>query len=96
MSDQKQPGLTFSIPEIMETITNKLNDTYTLEINCYCEVFIADMSGELELDFGNLEELHRWVAKTRIELDEQEAEQLKENHNINAKSANVDIMKQRW
>ena len=49
-----------------------------------------------EREFNYLHELHLWVAKTRTELDEAEAAQLKENARINHESNSVDIFKQRW
>ena len=96
MANKKQPPITFSIPEIMETIEQKYDKEYSLAFDCYGEAFIVYQDGMAEVEFNNLRELHVWVAKTRIALDGEEADQLKENHDINAKSANVDIMKQRF
>ncbi|KKL49956.1 hypothetical protein LCGC14_2310340, partial [marine sediment metagenome] len=57
------------------------------------QAFIEDCSLVLVKEFNNLEKLYLWVAKTRTELDEQEAEQSAANDKINHESANVDIMK---
>jgi len=96
MSDKTEPGVTFSIPEIMDTVYEKYGYAAELRFDGHGNVFIENMAGEIEEDFNNLNELHLWVAKTNIELDEQETKQSAENDKINAESASVDPMKLRW
>ena len=78
MANKKPPSLTFSIPEIMDTACDKYGDATEIRFNGHGNSFIENMAGEVEIDFNNLEELHLWVAETRIELDELEEEQRKE------------------
>lgn len=100
MSDKKEPGLTFSIPEIMDTIDRKLDDRHELRITTslmyFVEFLVPGEENELVLEFENERDLHLWVAKTRIELDEAETEQSAVNDKINHDSANVDHMNQRF
>ncbi len=96
MANKKEPGVTFSIPEIMDTIHRKLSTNHVLTF--FKEVCWIDTDYELggEMFFNSLSELHLWVAKTRIELDEQETEQSAANDKINHESANIDFMNQRF
>lgn len=89
------PGVIFSIPEIMETICNKFGDVSEVRFDSHGNTYIENMAGEVEKQFSNLKELHTWVAKTNIEIEEAEAEQSKINNRINAESAGVKIPKQR-
>lgn len=96
MSNKNQPGLTFSIPDIMDTIERKYDQEYELLIigrQCWID---CPGGGASELHFRTLEKLHLWVAITRIELDELETEQSAANDKINYESANVDIFKQQF
>lgn len=96
MSDKTKPGVTFSIPEIMDAIERKFEYYCGLTLDCYGGAYIVDQEGIPEVEFNNLAELHTWVAKTQAELDEAEAEQSAINDKINHDSANVDIFKQRF
>ena len=75
---KSEPGVTFSISEIRDTIQQQYDKHHVISFDCFGSSYVEDCAGELINGWNDDNELHLWVAETNIELDERQEDAIKQ------------------